>query len=94
MQLNFTLLAKLVFRVSPVILFYLLPSLATAQSPDCDIPLRDIVQVQNFRLAYYCAEQQLAEDPENIDAMLVLARAAQELGQAEYADELAKTART
>lgn len=66
---------------------------ATVES-DCDTPLRNIVQVQNFRLAYFCAEQQLASDPENTNAMLVLARAAQELGQMERADELAKTART
>ena len=65
-----------------------------AADPNCDFALRDIVEAREFHLAYYCAEQQLTADPENIDAMLVLARAAQELGQMERADELAKTART
>ena len=68
-------------------------SSSAATEPACDAPLRDIVKVQNFPVAYICAEQQLALDPDNIDAMLVLARAAQELGQFELADTLSQKAR-
>jgi hypothetical protein len=81
-------------RFFAVLILFSLPSVLAAGEPDCDFALRDIVQAREFRLAYYCAEQQLASDPDNIDAMLVLARAAQELGQMERADELAKAART
>ena len=68
-------------------------SSSAATEPACDAPLRDIVKVQNFPVAYICAKQRLALDPDNIDAMLVLARAAQELGQFELADTLAQKAR-
>ena len=73
---------------------FTLPSATYAEEPDCSIPLRVLVQSHNFPLAYYCAEQQWSLDPENLDALLVMARAAQELGQMELADKLAKEART
>jgi len=90
----FSLLFKHTRTFFAVLVLFSLPSVLVAAEPDCDFALRDMVQAREFRLAYYCAEQQLASDPDNIDAMLVLARAAQELGQMERADELAKTART
>ena len=85
---------KRAFLYFAVLVLFDLSSVMAAIEPSCDFELREIVQAREFRLAYYCAEQQLASDPENIDAMLVLARAAQELGQMERADELAKAARS
>ena len=76
------------------LIFWMISSpLAAAPQPTCDVPLRDIVKVQNFPLAYVCASQQLGLAPQNIDALLVLARAAQELGQFALADSLAQKAR-
>ena len=66
---------------------------ATAETT-CEAPLREIVQARDFQYAYYCAEIQFDANPRDADAILVMARAAQELGQMERADELAKKART
>ena len=70
------------------------PSAGYASKPDCNVTLRLLVQSHNFPLAYYCAEQQFSRNPEDLDAMLVMARAAQELGQMELANQLATDART
>ena len=75
-----------------VVVSVLLATPATAENI-CDTPLREIVQARDFQYAYYCAEIQFAANPQDADALLVMARAAQELGQMERANELAKNAR-
>ncbi len=71
-----------------------LPSVARSANPECDTSLRRLIQTHNFPLAFHCAEQRFANNPDDMDALLVMARAAQELGRVELADELATQART
>lgn len=68
------------------------PIAATA-AEECDLPLADIVRARDFGLAYYCSELRLNEDQADVVAMLVAARAAQELGQLDIALDLARRSR-
>lgn len=72
-----------------------LPAGAQTQELDaaCNRPLGDIVAVRDFSLAYFCAAERMQIDPEDTEALLVFARAAQELGQWEIALDYAKRAR-
>ncbi len=76
-----------------MLVFAVAPSVGRAATPECETSLRALVQAQNFPLAFHCAEQQFADDPDNMDALLVMARAAQELGRVELAGNLAAQAR-
>ena len=69
------------------------PSGAHTASSECDTSLRWLIQSHDFPQAFRCAEQQFTNNPEDMDALLVMARAAQELGRVELADNLAKEAR-
>ena len=69
------------------------PVLAQQQQGLCEGHLRDYVRVGDFRSAYACASRVLEIDSQNAEAQLVLARAAQELGQHDVAASFARTAR-
>lgn len=94
MHLSFSPLLRRALLFMTVFALFGVPAIAVAVEPDCDISLRELVRAQEFRLAYICSEEELVRDPTNINAMLVLARAALELGQTSRADALAKAART
>lgn len=66
---------------------------AAHAAAECDAPLADIIRVHDFGLAYYCSELRLKDHPEDVDALLVAARAAQELGQLDIALELSQKSR-
>ncbi|OUS07249.1 hypothetical protein A9Q96_08110 [Rhodobacterales bacterium 52_120_T64] len=70
-----------------------IPSMVRSADVRCEPSLRRLVQLHNFPLAFYCAEQVFADNPDDMDALLVMARAAQELGRAALADNLASQAR-
>ena len=68
-------------------------SIANQTSIDCGQQLGDFVRVSDFNSAYICASKILETDPSNVEAQLVFARAAQELGQNDIAAEYAQSAR-
>ena len=73
--------------------FLALPTVVRSATPECDSTLRRLIQSHDFPLAYHCAEQRFADNPDDMDALLVMARSAQEMGQLKLADELATQAR-
>lgn len=86
--------ARGVFWVAFVVVFAaLFPVTSAAETVECDSDLADIIRVHDFGLAYYCSELHLNDNPDDVEALLVAARAAQELGQADLALELATRAR-
>lgn len=86
----FRALALAVFTAS----FIFFPSIVRPATDECDTSLRGLVEVQNFPFAFYCAEQQFTKNPDDMDALLVMARAAQEMGRVALADTLATQARS
>ena len=90
---NYSHFRAFVLLVFAVVLS-ILPSTSRSAAPECDTSLRGLIQSHDFPLAFHCAELRFADDPEDMDALLVMARAAQELGQAELAGVLATQART
>lgn len=69
----------------------------TAQSQEiddaCQIPLVEIILLQDFGRAFFCAGEQLQQNPNDIQAQLIFARAAQETGQFDVAISFANLAR-
>ena len=63
-----------------------------AEEP-CDLSLRVLVEMQDFGAAYECGLQVVESEPRNADALLVVARAAQETGRPEVAVEYVRRAR-
>lgn len=59
----------------------------------CQIPLVEIILLQDFGRAFFCAGERLVEDPNDTEAQLMFARAAQETGQFEIAVSFADRAR-
>lgn len=76
-----------------MLLINLLPGISAAETTECEDELVDIIRARDFGLAYYCSELRLAENPNDVNVLLVAARSAQELGQADIALNYAARAR-
>lgn len=64
-----------------------------SESAVCAPALRDIILTRDFGLAYFCAAERLEVNPADVEAQLIFARAAQEIGQWDVAMDYAGRAR-
>lgn len=72
------------------------PMIATPSRADdgfCQIPLVEMILMQDFGRAFFCAGERLELNPNDTEARLIFARAAQETGQFEIAVSFANRAR-
>jgi len=86
------------WRIFPAIWLIVLSEFAggaamASETAVCAPELRDIILTRDFGLAYFCAAERLESNPADVEAQLIFARAAQEIGQWDVAMDYADRAR-